>query len=154
AAGRGTARCPTSSAARSSTTTPRACSTMAELRLSQLLPAHAALLRVAADAGGRDAVLVGGAVRDAIGKRASADVDIAVPSGAIALAHRSAARLGGTCVVLDAERGAARVVVDGGFTLDVTDFRAPTLEADLAARDFTIDALAVGLGRLITRGRA
>ena len=127
---------------------------MAELRLSQLLPAHAAVLRVAAEAGGRDAVLVGGAVRDAIVKRASADVDIAVPSGAIALAQRSAARLGGTCVVLDAERGAARVVVDGGLTLDVTDFRAPTLEADLAARDFTIDALAVGLRRLIARGRA
>ena len=127
---------------------------MAELRLAQLTPAQAALLRVAGEAGGRDAVLVGGAVRDAILKRAGADVDIAVPSGAITLARRSAERLGGTCVVLDAQRGAARVVADGGLTLDVTDFRAPTLGGDLAARDFTVDALAVALTPLLARGRA
>ena len=127
---------------------------MAELRLAQLTPAQAALLRVAGEAGGRDAVLVGGAVRDAILKRAGADVDIAVPSGAITLARRSAERLGGTCVVLDAQRGAARVVADGGLTLDVTDFRAPTLDGDLAARDFTVDALAVALTPLLARGRA
>ena len=127
---------------------------MAELRLAQLTPAQAVLLRVAGEAGGRDAVLVGGAVRDAILKRAGADVDIAVPSGAITLARRSAERLGGTCVVLDAQRGAARVVADGGLTLDVTDFRAPTLDADLAARDFTVDALAVALTPLLARGRA
>jgi poly(A) polymerase len=127
---------------------------VAELRLTQLVPAQAALLRVAAEAGARHAVLVGGAVRDAILRRASADVDIAVPSGAIALARRSAERLGGTCVVLDAERGAARVVAAAGLMLDVTDFRAPSLDADLAARDFTVDALAVALGPLIARGRA
>jgi putative nucleotidyltransferase with HDIG domain len=127
---------------------------VAELRLAQLTPAQAALLRVAGEAGGRDAVLVGGAVRDAILKRAGADVDIAVPSGAITLARRSAERLGGTCVVLDAQRGAARVVADGGLTLDVTDFRAPTLDGDLAARDFTVDALAVALTPLLARGRA
>jgi putative nucleotidyltransferase with HDIG domain len=129
---------------------------VAELRLGQLVPAQVALLRAAAEAGGGacDAVLVGGAVRDAVLRRASADVDVAVPSGAIALARRSAERLGGTCVVLDAERGAARVVAAGGLTLDVTDFRAPTLEADLAARDFTVDALAVALGPLIARGRS
>jgi len=127
---------------------------VAELRLAQLTPAQAVLLRVAGEAGGRDAVLVGGAVRDAILKRAGADVDIAVPSGAITLARRSAERLGGTCVVLDAQRGAARVVADGGLTLDVTDFRAPTLDGDLAARDFTVDALAVALTPLLARGRA
>jgi poly(A) polymerase len=129
---------------------------VAELRLARLAPAQVALLRVAveAGAGARGVVLVGGAVRDAILRRASADVDIAVPSGAIALARRSAERLGGACVVLDAERGAARVVTGAGLTLDVTDFRAPTLEADLAARDFTVDALAVALGPLIACGRA
>jgi putative nucleotidyltransferase with HDIG domain len=56
-------------------------------------------------------------------------------------------------VVLDAERGAARVVVDGRM-LDVADFRAPTLEGDLAARDFTVNALAVSLAALVKRGRA
>ncbi len=129
---------------------------MAELRLDRLAPAQAALLRVAADAAGdgRDTVLVGGAIRDVVLRRPAADVDIAVPSGAIALARRCAERLGGTCVVLDADRGAARVVADGGLTLDVTDFRAPTLEGDLLARDFTIDALAVSLSALVARGCA
>jgi putative nucleotidyltransferase with HDIG domain len=127
---------------------------VAELRLDQLTPAQVTLLRVAVEAGAHDAVLVGGAVRDAVLRRASADVDIAVPSGAIALARRSAERLGGTCVVLDAERGAARVVAAGDLTLDVADFRAPTLNADLTARDFTVDALAVALPPLLARGRA
>jgi len=129
---------------------------VAELRLDRLAPAQAALLRVAADAAGdgRDTVLVGGAIRDVVLRRPAADVDIAVPSGAIALARRCAERLGGTCVVLDADRGVARVVADGGLTLDVTDFRAPTLEGDLLARDFTIDALAVSLSALVARGCA
>src|SRR5204863_30187 len=96
----------------------------------------------------------GGAVRDTVLGRAVADVDVAVPSGALDLARRCAERLGGTCVVLDAERGAARVVTDGGLTLDLTDFRAPSLEGDLAARDFTVDALAVPLAPLLARGRA
>src|SRR5262249_36333853 len=128
--------------------------TVAELRLDQLAPGQVTLLRVAVEAGARDAVLVGGAVRDAVLRRTSADVDIAVPPGAIALARRSAEQLGGTCVVLDAGRGAARVVAAGGLTLDVTDFRAATLNADLAARDFTVDALAVALPPLLARGRA
>ena len=56
-------------------------------------------------------------------------------------------------MVLDAERGAARVVTDG-WTLDIADFRAPTLEGDLAARDFTVNALAVPLAALVRRGHA
>src|SRR5207244_2791534 len=46
-----------------------------------------------------------------------------------------------------------RVVVPG-VRLDVTDFRGPTLGADLAARDFTVNALAVSVRELVTRGRA
>jgi len=96
---------------------------------------------------------VGGTVRDALLGRADADVDLAVPRGALALAARIAARLDATAVVLDAERGAARVAAPG-VRLDISDFRAPTLEADLAARDFTVNALGVDLGRLLTAGRA
>jgi poly(A) polymerase/tRNA nucleotidyltransferase (CCA-adding enzyme) len=127
---------------------------VAELRLARLPRAVAALLRVAA-AAGRDsgAVLVGGAVRDVALGRAPVDADLAVPAGAIDLARRCAERLGGTCVVLDAERGAARVVADR-LVLDVADFRAPTLAGDLAARDFTVNALAVPLAALVARGRA
>ena len=119
---------------------------MAILRLDRLGPVAAALLRVVGAPPG--AALVGGAVRDAVLGRAVADVDVAVPSGALDFARRCAERLAGTCVVLDAERGAARVVTDGGLTLDLTDFRAPSLEGDLAARDFTVDALAVPLAPL------
>src|SRR3989442_11741074 len=129
---------------------------MAILRLDRLGPGAAALLRALGAPPG--AALVGGAIRDVVLRRTEADpsrdIDVAVPSGALELARRCAERLRGTCVVLDAERGAARVIADGGLTLDLTDFRGPSLEADLAARDFTVDALAVPLGTLVTRGRA
>src|SRR5881628_119867 len=123
---------------------------MAILRLDRLGPGAAALLRALGAPPG--AALVGGVIRDVVLRRTEADpsrdIDVAVPSGALELARRCAERLRGTCVVLDAERGAARVIADGGLTLDLTDFRGPSLEADLAARDFTVDALAVPLGTL------
>jgi len=132
----------------------------ARLALAALAPAEVALLRAVADAlGGRGpAYLVGGAVRDALlGRRPAGgrghDVDVVVPHGALALARRLADRLGGAFVVLDAARGAARVVV-GPHRLDLTDVRGPTLAADLAARDFTVDALAVPLGELLRTGHA
>jgi putative nucleotidyltransferase with HDIG domain len=132
---------------------------MPVFRLAQLTRAAVAALRtVAAVAGRRGApVLVGGAVRDAWLERrpgrGDVDLDVAVPAGALDLARRVAARLGGAFVPLDPERGTGRVVVPG-VRLDVTDFRGPTLAADLAARDFTVNALAVALRPLLTRGRA
>lgn len=132
---------------------------MADLALDRLGPAALTLLRAVVAAAGRSVapLLVGGAVRDAwLGApRASAavDLDVAVPRGALALARRLAKRLGGAFVPLDVARGAARVVA-GEFRVDVTDFRAPTVEGDLAARDFTVDALAVDVRRLLAAGRA
>ena len=128
---------------------------MAELRLDRLAPVAVTLLRVVAATAGRaePVALVGGAVRDALVGRPALDVDVAVPAGGLALARRVAETVGGTLVVLDEERGAARVVV-GPARLDVTDFRAPTLEADLVARDFTVNALAVRLPTLLAAGRA
>src|SRR5207245_8464502 len=82
-----------------------------------------------------------------------ADLDVAVESGALDIARRMAARLGGAFVALDPDRGAARVLARG-MCLDVTDWRAPTLEDDLAARDFTVNALAVPVRELLSRGRA
>ena len=121
-------------------------------------PARAVLRAVHAAAGrSRSPVLVGGAVRDArlaAGRRAApADLDVAVESGALDLAARVAERLGGAFVPLDPGRGAARVLAHG-MCLDVTDWRAPTLEEDLAARDFTVNALAVPVRELLSRGRA
>jgi len=131
----------------------------AVFELERLAPSARALLRAVQSAAGRSRspMLVGGAVRDArlAPARAAgpADLDVAVESGALDLAARVAARLGGAFVPLDPERGAARVLARG-TCLDVTDWRAPTLEADLAARDFTVNALAVPVRELLSRGRA
>src|SRR5438094_3418752 len=112
---------------------------------------------VATLAGRRGApVGVGGAVRDAwLGRRPGreVDLDVAVPAGALDLARRVAERLRGAFVPLDPERGTGRVVLPG-VRLDVTDFRGPSLAADLAARDFTVNALAVPLRELLVRGGA
>ncbi|HEV8640367.1 MAG TPA: HD domain-containing protein [Methylomirabilota bacterium] len=129
---------------------------MAELRLERLAPSHIGLLGAVAATSGRRVTpaLVGGAVRDAwLGRPLSRDLDVAVPAGAVDLARRVAGRLAGAFVLLDAERGAARVLALG-YQLDLTDFRASTLEGDLAARDYTVNALAVPLGELLRRGRA
>ena len=127
--------------------------------LDHLTPPARALLRAVQTAAGRGAspMLVGGAVRDArlAPARAAgpADLDVAVESGALDLAARVAGRLDGAFVPLDPERGAARVLAHG-MCLDLTDWRAPTLEADLAARDFTVNAMAVSVRELLGRGRA
>ena len=97
---------------------------------------------------------MGGAVRDALlGRPPAVDLDVAVAAGALRVARRLADALGGAFVPLDVERGAARVVAPG-HRIDVADFRAPTLAGDLAARDFTVDALAVPLRDLLAHGRA
>src|SRR5438093_7899138 len=72
---------------------------MATLRLDALGLTANALLRIAVSAGGKDAVLVGGAVRDAVlgrVRRDGVDLDLAVPRGALALARRVAERGRGT----------------------------------------------------------
>jgi poly(A) polymerase len=93
--------------------------------------------------------LVGGAVRDMLLNRASPDLDFALPSNGIALARRVANTLRADFVVLDEERDTGRVIVtssDGTRTfLDFATYRGPDLEADLRARDFTINAIAFDL---------
>jgi poly(A) polymerase len=103
---------------------------------------------------GSSPVLVGGAVRDALlGRPPAVDLDVALPRGSLAAGRRLADALGVAFVLLDAERGAARVVAPG-YRVDLADFRAPTLAEDLAARDFTVNALAVSLRALLRHGRA
>ncbi len=96
---------------------------------------------------GQPAYLVGGAVRDALLGRVSHDLDFAVPGNAIATAKRVANALESDFFVLDGERDTGRVLVtnpDGSRTLmDFAAYRGPDLEADLRARDFTINALAL-----------
>ena len=90
--------------------------------------------------------LVGGAVRDALlGRlRARPDLDLVVSDGAIRLARDLARRQGGTCVVLDAERDMARLVL-GDWTIDLARQQGPDLSADLLRRDYSANALALPL---------
>ncbi len=95
-----------------------------------------------------EAWLVGGAVRDSLLDRPLHDWDFVVDHDAMALARAVGDAVGGFFFPLDEERGTARVVLkpEGAVRLEL-DFallRADSLEADLAERDFTINAMAVG----------
>ena len=90
---------------------------------------------------------VGGAVRDALLDRPVHDWDFGVDRDALGLARAVANALGGAYFPLDTERDAGRVVLmaaDGArLELDFAALRGADLEADLLARDFTVNALAL-----------
>lgn len=92
---------------------------------------------------GEEAWFVGGAVRDELLGRAVLDVDVAVrePEGA---ARAYARRSGGAPFPLSERHGAWRVALDAGRTVDFTPL-ADGIEADLATRDFALNAIAVGV---------
>jgi len=101
---------------------------------------------------GIQSYLVGGFVRDILLGRDTADIDIAIDADALALVPVIAATLDGRYVPLDEENGVARVVLfDKGidpaerkWEIDFTTLKGD-IEQDLARRDFTIDAMAIGL---------
>lgn len=96
--------------------------------------------------------LVGGAVRDVILNRRVRDVDFAVDGDGLAVARAVGDSLRAAFYPLDAERGTGRVILReaDGFThtLDFATLRGHDLYADLAARDFTLNAMAVSLTAL------
>jgi len=83
--------------------------------------------------------LVGGAVRDLLLGLPVTDYDFAGPNPKAA-AHACAGATGGTAFPLDEERGHWRVAA-GGVVYDFAPLSA-SLEADLARRDYTANALA------------
>lgn len=101
---------------------------------------------------GRQAWLVGGAVRDHVRGRPVADLDVVVDDdpgeGARAIAQAAKSAGGGAaCFPLSEEFGAWRVVArDRSWQVDVERLRGGSLEADLALRDFTVNAVAEPLG--------
>ncbi len=126
-----------------------------------LSDAYPELAAVAA-AGGGDVYLVGGAVRDLLLGRGRADLDIVV----VGDPERLAAELGAETLAAHQRFATAKVWLDG-HELDIAAARTETyarpgalptvapateIEADLARRDFTINAMALPLadpGRLV-----
>jgi tRNA nucleotidyltransferase/poly(A) polymerase len=105
------------------------------------------LVRALAATRGTQVWPVGGVVRDALLERRLHDWDFAVERDALGLARAVADALGGAYYPLDAERDAGRVVLrregEAELELDFAALRGPDLEADLLARDFTLNAMAV-----------
>jgi putative nucleotidyltransferase with HDIG domain len=95
---------------------------------------------------GAGAWIAGGAVRDAALGREVVDVDLAVagdPEGAAKAVAREGA---GHAFELSAEFATWRAVArDHSWQVDLTALRGETIESDLAARDFTVGAVAVPL---------
>jgi len=90
-----------------------------------------------------EAWIVGGAVRDELLGRPVLDVDIACAEPQRA-ARAHARRSGGAPFPLSERHGAWRVTCQDGRTLDFTPLRG-SIDADLATRDFGLNAIAVPL---------
>jgi poly(A) polymerase len=96
-----------------------------------------------------EAYLVGGCVRDWLRGRSSHDFDFAVAGDAVALARQVADRMDGAFVLLDQERGTGRVVIRGEDSqrlfVDFARLQGDDIITDLSRRDFTANAIAVGV---------
>ncbi len=93
---------------------------------------------------GQEAWVVGGAVRDRLLGRPLVDVDVACEDPRDA-AHRFARRFGGAAFPLSDRHGAWRVASAGSEqTIDFTPL-PNGIDADLATRDFTFNAMALSL---------
>ena len=104
---------------------------------------------------GIESYIVGGFVRDMLLERQTVDLDIAVAADASETAAGTADFFGGKYVLLDDENGVARVVLtvkQESSEIRVIDFSSygGSIGKDLARRDFTVDAMAVGLGRFVS----
>ena len=95
---------------------------------------------------GREAWIVGGAVRDHLLGRATTDLDLAVPDDPRDAAKAVARATGGAPFRLSGAFGAWRVVApDHSWHVDLVILRDCDIRADLAARDFTVNAMAAPL---------
>jgi poly(A) polymerase len=92
---------------------------------------------------GTPAWLVGGALRDRLLGRPVTDVDLAVEGDVGAAAKALARAAGGPAFELSEDFGAWRVLArDRSWQADLSPLRGGSLQADLALRDFTVNAMA------------
>ena len=98
---------------------------------------------VRATLAGREAWIVGGAVRDRLLGRPTTDLDLSLPEDPKAAARALARATGGAAFNLSDAFGAWRVVGPGhAWHVDLVALRDGDIGADLAARDFTVNAMA------------
>jgi putative nucleotidyltransferase with HDIG domain len=92
---------------------------------------------------GERAWVVGGTVRDELLGRPVADVDLAVAGDAERAARALADEVSGPVFALSEAFGAWRVIDRrGGRVFDLAPLQGDSIEADLGARDFTVNAMA------------
>jgi tRNA nucleotidyltransferase/poly(A) polymerase len=93
--------------------------------------------------------LVGGCVRDRLLNKPTQDLDLAVAGDGLTLARHLANRFRGAYYPLDEARSTGRAILRAAgerrLVVDAARFRGPSLDADLADRDFTINSLAINV---------
>ena len=133
-------------------------------KLIQQIPEIPRMIIGELNASGWAAYVVGGAVRDILLKREPDDFDVATaarPEEVLALAHRMGWK---TVTGLGQNYGVVLIII-GGSPVEVTTFRGESygedahrpkqiwytdsLEADLSRRDFTMNAMALGLDGIL-----
>ena len=120
-------------------------------RLPELIRETGLLARLAELAGPGRVYLVGGMVRDLLLGRGpvrgqARDIDLAVGGDVFSLCQKLAGQTGAKLVVLSQEERTVRLILPG-LEVDLAGFRRDTLEGDLRARDFSLNALALDLHR-------
>ncbi len=97
--------------------------------------------------GDAPAWVVGGAVRDRLMHRPVDDVDLVLDSDVRAAARHLAVGVGGPAFPLSDAFGGWRIVARGrDWHIDLMPLRGGSIEADLALRDFTVNAIAEPIG--------
>jgi len=102
------------------------------------------------------AYIVGGFLRDLVMLRNTADIDIALEADALHIAPRVADHLGGKYIPLDETSRVGRVILSGQeeqpdnrqWHIDFSTIEGD-IKQDLGRRDFTIDAMAIGLDKIV-----
>jgi poly(A) polymerase len=102
---------------------------------------------------GSEGWLVGGSVRDRMMKRFSPDLDAVVSDDAAEVAKQVAAALHSPWFSLSERYPTYRVLGSDGH-VDVAAVHGGSILADLAQRDFTMNAMAVPVAELAAAGRA
>lgn len=100
------------------------------------------LARIFVEERGAGLFLVGGAVRDRLLGFECPDIDLAVDCDPEEPARHAAEALGATLFPLDAKRRVFRLVGQG-WSLDISPLKGRDIIEDLAARDFTVNSVAL-----------